>query len=144
MDYSLLEMIDLLKLPDEGNINLVNIPDLHIFIAGIKKNYDLYIILFAVISRQKPDQSIYIQVPHIELSLSHTQYYYLMHTSDFFTRTANRDNYSIIRKEVLGEESKKGDIIADKPKLLWKYGVKVVLFFHFFILNSALFEIFEK
>lgn len=35
-------MIDLLKLPDEGNINLMNIPDLSIYIASIKKNYDLY------------------------------------------------------------------------------------------------------
>ena len=43
-DYSLLEMIDVLKLPDEGNINLMNVPDLHIYIAGIKKNYDLYLI----------------------------------------------------------------------------------------------------
>lgn len=41
-DYSLLEMIDLLKLPDEGNINLVNIPDLSIYIASTKKNYDLF------------------------------------------------------------------------------------------------------
>ena len=50
-----------------------------------------------------------------------------MHTSDFFTWTANRDNYSVIRKEVLGDECKKGDIIADKPRLLWKYGVKVMI-----------------
>lgn len=35
-------MIDLLKLPDEGNINLVNIPDLSIYTASIKKNYDLF------------------------------------------------------------------------------------------------------
>lgn len=76
---------------------------------------------------EKPDQSIYIQVPHIELSLSHTQYLYLMHTSDFFTWTANRDNYSVIRKEVLGDECKQGDVIADKPKLLWQYGIKVDL-----------------
>lgn len=38
-------MIDILKLPDEGNINLVNIPDLSIYIASIKKNYDLYVFL---------------------------------------------------------------------------------------------------
>lgn len=41
-DYSLREMIDLLHLPDEGNMNLVNIPDIIICIASIKKNYDLY------------------------------------------------------------------------------------------------------
>lgn len=41
-DYSLLEVIDLLKLPDEGNISMVNIPDIIVCIASIKKNYDLY------------------------------------------------------------------------------------------------------
>ena len=40
--YSLREMIDLLKLPDEGNINLINIPDIIICIANTKKNYDLF------------------------------------------------------------------------------------------------------
>ena len=75
--------------------------------------------------REKPDQSIFIQVPHIELRLSHTQYYYIMHTNDFFTWAANRDNYSVIRKEVLGDECKNGDVIADKPRLLWKYDIKV-------------------
>lgn len=120
-------MIDILKLPDEGNINLVNIPDLSIYIASIKKNYDLYVFfyLFLMNYREKPDQSIFIQVPHIELSLSHTQYYYIMHTNDFFTWAANRDNYSVIRKEILGDECKNGDVIADKPRLLWKYGIKV-------------------
>ena len=49
-DYSLLEMIDLLKLPDEGNISMVNIPDIIVCIASIKKNYDLYIIICIPIS----------------------------------------------------------------------------------------------
>ena len=40
--YSLREMVDLLKLPDEGNINLVNVPDLVVCVAGIKKRYDLW------------------------------------------------------------------------------------------------------
>ena len=51
--------------------------------------------------------------------------YYIMHTNDFFTWAANRDNYSVIRKEILGDECKNGDVIADKPRLLWKYGIKV-------------------
>ena len=71
---------------------------------------------------------MYIHIPHIEVSLSHTQYNYLMHTNDFFTRAANRDNYSLIRKEVLGDSSSEGDVIADKPALLWRYGIKVSLF----------------
>ena len=75
--------------------------------------------------RNSPDQSIFIQVPHIEMSLSHSQYELLMHTNDFFTRTANRDNYSLIRQEVLGPASQESDVIADKPALLWKYGIKV-------------------
>ena len=41
-NYSLLEMIDITKLPDEGNVNLVNIPDLLVYIANIRKNYDLW------------------------------------------------------------------------------------------------------
>ena len=40
-NYSLLEMIDITKLPDAGNVNLVNIPDLLVYIANIRKNYDL-------------------------------------------------------------------------------------------------------
>ena len=40
--YSLREMVDLLKLPDEGNINLVNVPDLVVCVAGIKKRYGLW------------------------------------------------------------------------------------------------------
>lgn len=33
-------MLDIAKLPDEGNVNLINIPDLLVYIATIK-NYDL-------------------------------------------------------------------------------------------------------
>ena len=33
-------MLDIAKLPDEGNVNLINIPDLLVYIATIKKNYD--------------------------------------------------------------------------------------------------------
>ena len=40
--YSLLEMIDIAKLPDEGNVNLINIPDLLVYVATIKRNYDLF------------------------------------------------------------------------------------------------------
>lgn len=65
-----------------------------------------------------------------------------MHTSDFFTWTANRDNYSVIRKEVLGDECKQGDIIADKPKLLWQYGIKVNI--PLILSYSASFGIFTK
>ena len=40
-NYSLLEMIDITKLPDEGNVNLINIPDLLVYVANIRKSYDL-------------------------------------------------------------------------------------------------------
>ncbi|KAK8825661.1 hypothetical protein WA577_000832, partial [Blastocystis sp. JDR] len=116
-NYSLLEMIDITKLPDEGNVNLVNIPDLLVYIANIRKNYDLF----------NPDQSIFIQIPHIELSLSHTQYVRLLQTNDFFTRTGNRDNYSLIRKEVMDGAGVDEAALHASPRLLWKYGIRCIV-----------------
>lgn len=126
-ELNLLEMVGILSNIDtvSGIANILNIPDLVIYTMGITKNYDLCSSSCWVIRRNTPDQSIFIQVPHIEMSLSHSQYELLMHTNDFFTRTANRDNYSLIRKEVLGPASQESDVIADKPALLWKYGIKV-------------------
>ena len=43
------------------------------------------------ISRSGPDQSVYIQIPHIELSVSHTQFLSLVQINSFITRTGNRD-----------------------------------------------------
>lgn len=126
-ELDLLEMVGILSNIDtvSGIANILNIPDLVIYTAGINKNYDLCGSMNGVTRSNSPDQSIFIQVPHIEMSLSHSQYELLMHTNDFFTRTANRDNYSLIRQEVLGPASQESDVIADKPALLWKYGIKV-------------------
>lgn len=126
-ELDLLEMVGILSNIDtvSGIANILNIPDLVIYTAGINKNYDLCGSMNGMTRSNSPDQSIFIQVPHIEMSLSHSQYELLMHTNDFFTRTANRDNYSLIRQEVLGPASQESDVIADKPALLWKYGIKV-------------------
>jgi hypothetical protein len=80
---------------------------------------------YTFICRKNPDQSIFIQIPHVELSLSHTQYISLMHTNDFFTRTSNRDNYSLVRQEILQDAQEKEENLSRRPRLLWKYGIKV-------------------
>lgn len=126
-NYSLLEMIDITKLPDEGNVNLVNIPDLLVYIANIRKNYDLWRLHLLVSRSFNPDQSIFIQIPHIELSLSHTQYVRLLQTNDFFTRTGNRDNYSLIRKEVMDGAGVDEAALHASPRLLWKYGIRCIV-----------------
>ena len=74
-----------------------------------------------------PDQSIFIQVPHIEMSLSHTQYLALLHTNDFFTRTGNRDNYSLVRRDILAEERIQGASLATHPRALWRYGIRCII-----------------
>ena len=115
--YSLREMIDLLKLPDEGNVNLINIPDLIICIANTRKNYDLCEWEEMFISRSGPDQSVYIQIPHIELSVSHTQFLSLVQINSFITRTGNRDNYSLVRRDILNVGGVSS--LSSYPRLLW-------------------------
>ena len=65
------------------------------------------------ISRSGPDQSVYIQIPHIELSVS------------FITRTGNRDNYSLVRRDILNEGGVSS--LSSYPRLLWKYGIRCVI-----------------
>lgn len=77
--------------------------------------------------RHNPDQSIFIQIPHVEFSLSHTQYVYLLQTNAFFTRTGNRDNYSPIRKEVMDEARVDESGLRASPRLMWKYGIRCIV-----------------
>ena len=74
------------------------------------------------ISRSGPDQSVYIQIPHIELSVSHTQFLSLVQINSFITRTGNRDNYSLVRRDILNEGGVSS--LSSYPRLLWKYGIR--------------------
>lgn len=77
------------------------------------------------ISRSGPDQSVYIQIPHIELSVSHTQFLSLVQINSFITRTGNRDNYSLVRRDILNEGGVSS--LSSYPRLLWKYGIRCVI-----------------
>lgn len=61
------------------------------------------------------------------MSLSHTQYVRLLQTNDFFTRTGNRDNYSLIRKEVMDGAGVDEAALHASPRLLWKYGIRCIV-----------------
>ena len=61
------------------------------------------------------------------MSLSHTQYLTLLHTNDFFTRTGNRDNYSLVRRDILHEEAIQGASLAGHPRALWRYGIRCII-----------------
>ena len=61
------------------------------------------------------------------MSLSHTQYLALLHTNDFFTRTGNRDNYSLVRRDILKEEAISGASLAAHPRALWRYGIRCII-----------------
>lgn len=78
-----------------------------------------------IIDRSGPDQSIYIQVPHIELSVSHTQFLSLVQINSFITRTGNRDNYSLVRRDILTEGGVSS--LSSHPRLLWRYGIRCVI-----------------
>lgn len=75
--------------------------------------------------RSGPDQSLYIQIPHIELSMSHTQYLSLLQINAFFTRTGSRDNNSLVRRDILNEGGVSS--LSSHPRLLWKYGIRCVI-----------------
>ena len=47
----------------------------------------------------------------------------LLQTNDFFTRTGNRDNYSLIRKEVMDGAGVNESGLHASPRLMWKYGI---------------------
>ena len=66
-ELDLLEMVGILSNIDtvSGIANILNIPDLVIYTAGINKNYDLCGSMNGVTRSNSPDQSIFIQVPHI-------------------------------------------------------------------------------
>lgn len=61
------------------------------------------------------------------MSLSHTQYLTLLHTNDFFTRTGNRDNYSLVRRDILHEEAIQGASLAGHSRALWRYGIRCII-----------------